>query len=80
MYLYLKVCIELEKEKEDDTEDVKQRRFECVLKSMTEMQNYGQAPDDLVGEQCSLFQFDSEGNPTIPFPPGVDLQQDCCIM
>lgn len=75
-----KVCIELEKEKDDDAEDVKQRRFECVLKLMTEMQNYGQAPDDLVGEQCSLFQFDSEGNPTLPFPPGVDSQQDCCIM
>lgn len=72
------MCIELEKEKEDDTEDIKQRRFECVLKLMTEMQNYGQAPDDLVGEQCSLFQFDSEGNPTLPFPPGVD-SQDCCI-
>jgi len=78
--LMQKVCIELEKEKDDDAEDVKQRRFECVLKLMTEMQNYGQAPDDLVGEQCSLFQFDSEGNPTLPFPPGVDSQQDCCIM
>ncbi|XP_011706099.1 PREDICTED: peroxisomal biogenesis factor 19 isoform X2 [Wasmannia auropunctata] len=77
--LMQKVCIELEKEKEDDTEDIKQRRFECVLKLMTEMQSYGQAPDDLVGEQCSLFQFDSEGNPTFPFPPGVDSQQDCCI-
>ncbi|XP_024893636.1 peroxisomal biogenesis factor 19 [Temnothorax curvispinosus] len=78
--LMRKVCTELEKEKEDDAEDIKQRRFECVLKLMTEMQNYGQAPDDLVGEQCSFFQFDSEGNPTLPFPPGVDSQQDCCIM
>ncbi|TGZ32243.1 peroxisomal biogenesis factor 19 [Temnothorax longispinosus] len=78
--LMQKVCTELEKEKEDDAEDIKQRRFECVLKLMTEMQNYGQAPDDLVGEQCSFFQFDSEGNPTLPFPPGVDSQQDCCIM
>ncbi|KAL0130424.1 hypothetical protein PUN28_002240 [Cardiocondyla obscurior] len=78
--LMQKVCIELEKEKEDDAEDVKQHRFECVLKLMTEMQNYGQAPDDLIGEQCSFFQFDPEGNPTLPFPPGVDSQQDCCIM
>ncbi|XP_012529013.1 peroxisomal biogenesis factor 19 isoform X5 [Monomorium pharaonis] len=75
--LMQKVCVELEKEKEDDGEDVKQRRFECVLKLMTEMQNYGQAPEDLVGEQCSLFQFDSEGNPI--FPSG-NSQQDCCIM
>jgi len=78
--LMRKVCIELEKEKEDDSADIKQRRFECVLKLMTEMQNYGQAPEDLVGEQCSLFQFDSEGNPIFPFPPGIDSQQDCCIM
>jgi len=76
-YIVCKVCIELEKEKEDDTEDIKQHRFECVLKLMTEMQNYGQAPDDLVGGQCSLFQFDPEGNPILP--PGVDSQQDCCI-
>jgi len=73
------VCIELEKEKEDDAENVKQRRFDYVLKLMTEMQSYGQAPNDLVGEQCLPFQFDPEGNPTLPFP-GVDSQQDCCIM
>ncbi|KAG5323488.1 PEX19 factor, partial [Pseudoatta argentina] len=77
--LMQKVCIELEKEKEDDTEDIKQHRFECVLKFMTEMQNYGQAPDDLFGEQFLPFQFDFGSNPTFPFPPGVDSQQDCCI-
>ncbi|XP_018305852.1 LOW QUALITY PROTEIN: peroxisomal biogenesis factor 19 [Mycetomoellerius zeteki] len=77
--LMQKVCIELEKGKEDDAEGIKQHRFECVLKLMMEMQNYGQAPDDLVGEQCSPFQFDFESNPTFPFPPGVDSQQDCCI-
>ncbi|XP_012058938.1 PREDICTED: peroxisomal biogenesis factor 19 [Atta cephalotes] len=77
--LMQKVCIELEKEKEDDTEDIKQHRFECVLKLMTEMQNYGQAPDDLFGEQCLPFQFDFGSNPTFPFPPGIDSQQDCCI-
>ncbi|XP_018344192.1 PREDICTED: peroxisomal biogenesis factor 19 isoform X2 [Trachymyrmex septentrionalis] len=77
--LMQKVCIELEKEKEDDTEDIKQHRFEYVLKLMTEMQNYGQAPDDLFGEQCLPFQFDFGNNPTFPFPPGVDSQQDCCI-
>lgn len=72
--LMQKVCIELEKEKEDDTEDIKQHRFECVLKFMTEMQNYGQAPDDLFGEQFLPFQFDFGSNPTFPFPPGVDSQ------
>ncbi|EZA46468.1 Peroxisomal biogenesis factor, partial [Ooceraea biroi] len=77
-YRVRKVCTELEKEKEDDTEDTKKHRFETVLKLMTEMQNYGQAPEDLVGEQNTLFQFDAEGN---PFPlPGADSQQECCIM
>lgn len=74
-----KVCTELEEEREDDTEDVRKRRFESVLKLMTEMQNYGQAPEDLVGEQCTLFQFDSEGNPAFPLP-GIDSRQECCIM
>ena len=78
--MYLKVCIEFEKESENDTEDIKKRRFECILKLMTEMQNYGQAPEDLVGEQCSLFQFDPEGNPIVSLPPGIDSQQECCIM
>lgn len=78
--LMKKVCIELEEENKDDTEDIKKRRFESILKLMTEMQNYGQAPEDLVGEQCSLFQFDSEGNPILPLPSGVDSQQDCTIM
>lgn len=75
-----KVCIELEKENKDDTEEIKKRRFDSILKLMTEMQNYGQAPEDLVGEQCSLFQFDSEGNPILPLPSGMDSQQDCTIM
>ncbi|XP_072758567.1 peroxisomal biogenesis factor 19 isoform X2 [Anoplolepis gracilipes] len=77
--LMQKVCTELEKENKDDTEDIKKHRFESILKLMTEMQNYGQAPEDLVGEQCSLFQFDSEGNPIFPLPSGVD-SQDCSVM
>ncbi|KAH0944480.1 hypothetical protein HN011_008420 [Eciton burchellii] len=77
--LMKQVCIELEKEKEDDTEDVKKHRFESVLKLMTDMQNYGQAPEDLVGQQCTLFQFDSEKGPAFPLP-GVNSQQECCIM
>ncbi|XP_070153802.1 peroxisomal biogenesis factor 19 [Polyergus mexicanus] len=78
--LMQKVCIELEKENKGDTEDIKKLRFESILKLMTEMQNYGQAPEDLVGEQCSLFQFDSEGNPILPLPSGIDSQQDCSVM
>lgn len=74
-----KVCAELEKETETDTDSVKKQRFEYILKLMTEMQSYGQAPEDLVGEQNSFFQFDSEGNPILP-SLGENSPQDCRIM
>lgn len=79
LYFVCKVCVELEKETETDTDSVKKQRFEYILKLMTEMQSYGQAPEDLVGEQNSFFQFDSEGNPILP-PLGENSPQDCCIM
>lgn len=74
------MCSELEKEKETDTEEVKKLRCESILKLMNEMQTYGQAPEDLVGEQSALFQFDSEGTPILPLPSGEESQKDCCIM
>ncbi|XP_015115214.1 peroxisomal biogenesis factor 19 [Diachasma alloeum] len=79
--LMQKVCTELEKEKDDDSDPVKKQQFEKILGLMQEMQNCGQPPEDLVGEQTSLFQFDNDGNPMIgqSLPPGVD-PQNCSIM
>lgn len=44
------VCSELEKEKPDDSPEVKKDRFTIVLDRMQKMQEMGQPPADLVGE------------------------------
>ncbi|XP_044002917.1 peroxisomal biogenesis factor 19 isoform X2 [Aphidius gifuensis] len=77
--LIQKVCLELEKEKEDDTEDIKKKRFDVILALMQDMQSCGQPPEDLVGDQV-ISPFDGEGAPAMPaLPPGLD-QQNCSIM
>lgn len=48
--LMQEVCGELEKEKADDSPDVKKERFNVVLDRMQRMQELGQPPADLVGE------------------------------
>lgn len=48
--LMQEVCSELEKEKSDDSADVKKERFNIVLDRMQKMQEMGQPPADLVGE------------------------------
>ncbi|XP_058818926.1 peroxisomal biogenesis factor 19 [Topomyia yanbarensis] len=44
------VCRELEKEKPDDSSEVKRVRFQTVLEMMQNMQDLGQPPADLVGD------------------------------
>ncbi|XP_055637662.1 peroxisomal biogenesis factor 19 [Toxorhynchites rutilus septentrionalis] len=44
------VCRELEKEKPDDSAEVKRVRFQSVLDMMQHMQDLGQPPADLVGD------------------------------
>ncbi|XP_011297655.1 peroxisomal biogenesis factor 19 [Fopius arisanus] len=79
--LMQKVCTEFEEEKEDDSQSTKQQRLDKILALMQEMQNSGHPPEDLVGEQPNLFQFDNDGNPMMGqgLPPGVD-PQNCSIM
>lgn len=48
--LMQEVCGELEKERADDSADVKKERFNVVLDRMQKMQELGQPPADLVGE------------------------------
>lgn len=48
--LMREVCGELEKEKADDSADVKKDRFTIVLDRMQKMQELGQPPAELVGE------------------------------
>lgn len=44
------VCRELEKEKQEDSTEVKRVRFQTVLDMMQNMQDLGQPPADLVGD------------------------------
>lgn len=48
--LMLEVCGELEKEKADDSADVKKDRFTLVLDRMQKMQELGQPPSEILGE------------------------------
>lgn len=50
--LMQEVCGELEKEKSEDNADVKRDRFNIVLDRMQKMQELGQPPADLVGENA----------------------------
>lgn len=72
--------MELEKEKDDDSEDSKRSRFDTILLLMQEIQGCGLPPEELVGEQPNLFQCDADGNPIIPSIPGIDSPQNCCVM
>jgi peroxin-19 len=48
--LMQEVCAELEKEKSDDSADVKKERFNIVLDRMQKMQELGQPPSEILGE------------------------------
>lgn len=50
--LMQEVCGQLEREKADDSPDVKKERFNVVLDRMQKMQELGQPPADLVGENA----------------------------
>lgn len=66
------VCGELEKEKADDSPEVKKERFNIVLDRMQKMQEMGQPPADLVGEG---------GENMIPnIPEGMPNGEQCSIM
>lgn len=52
------MCSELEKEKEDDSKDVRQRRFETIMLLMQEMEKFGRLPLEL----ASTVFPDSKGN------------------
>jgi peroxin-19 len=49
--LMKEVCAELEKEKADDSSEVKKERFNIVLDRMQKMQELGSPPTAILGEQ-----------------------------
>lgn len=70
------VCTELETEQENDSEEVKRKRFETILELMQKMQDLGQPPTELVGD----LGMPGAGFAQPPMPaPGQD-QAQCSIM
>lgn len=45
------ICVEFEKEKDDDTEQVKKERFQKLLELMQKVNECGDPPSELVGDQ-----------------------------
>ncbi|KAK9293687.1 hypothetical protein QLX08_011433 [Tetragonisca angustula] len=79
--LMQQVCIELDKEKDSDTEEVKKKRFETIISLMQEVQACGQLPEELIGEQTTLFQSGAEGETMIPtLLRSMESPQNCCLM
>ncbi|XP_006624825.1 peroxisomal biogenesis factor 19 isoform X1 [Apis dorsata] len=79
--LMQQVCIELDKEKDDDTEEIKRKRFETIISLMQEVQACGQLPEELIGEQTAPFQIDTEGDSVIPaLLRSMESSQNCCLM
>lgn len=78
--LMTRMCEELEKEKDTDSAEVKEKRCNLLLDLMQKMQNCGHPPKDLVGDMNSVITFDERGNPVLPsLPPGTDPSQ-CAVM
>lgn len=64
--LMQEVCAELEKEKADDSADVKKDRFTIVLDKMQRMQDLGQPPEDLVGAGAENIMLPNLGEGALP--------------
>ena len=51
-----KICHEFELEKDTDSDSVKKTRFDLIMNKVNEMQQYGQPPSDLIGDQSAMSQ------------------------
>ncbi|XP_014234654.1 peroxisomal biogenesis factor 19 [Trichogramma pretiosum] len=81
LMLMQKVCQELETEKEDDSEEIKKKRFETTLSLMQEMQTCGQPPQDLINEQPAIFPLDVDPSAATPENmAGLTEGQNCSVM
>ncbi|XP_067945245.1 peroxisomal biogenesis factor 19-like [Watersipora subatra] len=61
-----RLCDCYKSERETDTQQVKDERFEKILDLLTEMQDCGPPPQDIVGKLAPGLNFDSSGNPQLP--------------
>lgn len=73
--LMKEVCEELEKEKADDSAEVKKERFNVVLDRMQKMQELGQPPQEILGEGAE------NAIPNLAIPEGsLNPDQQCSLM
>ncbi|XP_072382125.1 peroxisomal biogenesis factor 19 [Diabrotica undecimpunctata] len=73
------VIVELNKETEEDSTQIKSERFTKVLGLMQKLQDYGQPPSELVGDLEAPFSFDPQGNP-MNFPNPGQANSECNLM
>ncbi|KAJ9600519.1 hypothetical protein L9F63_026344 [Diploptera punctata] len=52
------VCVELEKESEVDTPEIKKQRFDVILDLMQKPQDHGQQPGSLLQDHHTSFKYD----------------------
>lgn len=69
--LMTEVCGELEKEKSDDSADVKKQRFNIVLDRMQKMQELGQPPSEILGEGSEQ---------AIPSLANAEINTEQCVL
>jgi peroxin-19 len=75
--LMKEVCDELEKEKADDSANVKKERFNKVLESMQQMQALGSLPEEILGEGGNNPDLPNFANLT---GDGTMNNEQCSIM
>lgn len=51
-----KVCNEFESEKDSDSDSVKKTRFETIMNTVNQMQQFGQPPSDLINDKTPVPQ------------------------
>lgn len=79
--LFRKICEEFEKEKDDDTEEIKKKRAETILALLEETQNYSPLVEELLEDQPNPFNFDGDIDGAIPpIFRGMDTSQNCSVM
>ncbi|KAF6030680.1 PEX19 [Bugula neritina] len=61
-----RLCDLYHSEKSTDSQQIKDERFEKILNLMTEMQDCGPPPKEIVGEVAPGLNFDASGNPQFP--------------
>ncbi|KOC58576.1 Peroxisomal biogenesis factor 19 [Habropoda laboriosa] len=76
--LIQQICTELEKETDEDTAEMKKKRFETKMSLMQEVLSCGQLPEELIGPTT---RTDAEGDPVIPaLLRNMEPPQHCCLM